>query len=386
MKARIATYLSLMLALLLVLPLWGQEVKRTRLAPAEPQQGEGFGFAVAAEGNQLVVSSRFSPHAYIFKYDGTAWQQAAELKGANALVPASAARGFGTTLDLSGTYLAAGVPKAPAGTDKNVGLVEVFAKTDDGWAPVAALRAPTPAAKASFGSAIDLHQDQLIVGAQDFEYETGQAFLFTRTGSDWQGIALTDPNPRPMSRFGGSVAVRGDLALVGAPGLEDKRKTIGTCYLYTRDEAGNWNLAQTIAGDSKTQDVGQSLVITDNMLFIGAYEMILVYENVDGVWTETSRIFNPDEGAAMRFGASLQATSDGQHLLAGSSGKAYLFTRIDGAWKLVGSFVDDASEFATSNALTDDFFFLNSPFEGEEYINGAIYSYPLAPALQSLIN
>jgi hypothetical protein len=188
-----------------------------------------------------------------------------------------------------------------------------------------------------------------------------------------------------MSRFGASVAVRGDLALVGAPGVEDKRKTIGTCYLYARDEAGNWNLQQTMVGDNKTMDVGQSLAMTDNMLLIGAYETILVYEKVDGVWTETNRISSPETGAAMRFAASLQVSPNGQHILAGSSGKAYLFTHIDGNWQLAGSFADEASEFATFNALTNDFFFLNSPFEGEEYINGAIYSYPMAPALQSLI-
>lgn len=57
--------------------------------------------------------------------------------------------------------------------------------------------------------------------------QAGAAYLFQRTGSTWTEAAKLEGSTRTSGdEFGYSVAVAGDYAVVGAPGLEQSRGAI----------------------------------------------------------------------------------------------------------------------------------------------------------------
>ena len=68
----------------------------------------------------------------------------------------------------------------------------------------------------SFGQAVDVHGDVAIVGApgdEELGYRAGAAYLFDRRTGQQQHKLLAEDG-RPLDRFGTSVAIHGDLAVV----------------------------------------------------------------------------------------------------------------------------------------------------------------------------
>lgn len=355
-----------------------------RLTPTEVVHGEGFGFAVAMNETHLVVSTHFTQKLYFYTYDGAAWQPITQLAGTEAPLDRNSAKGMGQSLSLDGHRLAVAAPKGSIEQDNNVGVVAIYDQVNGHWSRQALLRAPTPSSGAQFGSALALDQDRLIVSAPGYEYETGQAWVYTRNGEDWQAAPLPDPRAKPTFRFGESVAISQDWAAVGAPGTAERRRNPGACYLYRYPHENGWTLIQTL-NDSKVEAMGQAVVMKNNRLVVSAYDQVRVYDRTDAEWLLTATIDHPDAGEAMSFGSSLSLSADGQTILVGSSGTAYLFTATGNDWQLVQRLSSEATGFASSHALNSHSVLVNSPYEGEEYIDGAVYLYPLAPMMPALI-
>ena len=84
-----------------------------------------------------------------------------------------------------------------------------------GFCPACRERVPKPKIR-SFCSAIGLSYDRtfsnLVAGALD----TGAAYVYVRNGSTWNQQAVLTPSNAGGS-FGESVAISGDLIIIGAP-------------------------------------------------------------------------------------------------------------------------------------------------------------------------
>ncbi len=98
-------------------------------------------------------------------------------------------------------------------------------------------------ASAQFGHALDADGEVLIVGAPHEsvgnQWSTGAAYLFRRQGNGTyaQEARLQSPSGLSGDLFGMAVAVRGDIALVGAPGGGHGDR--GVAYAYRRS-GGAW--------------------------------------------------------------------------------------------------------------------------------------------------
>jgi hypothetical protein len=357
----------------------GEQDERLRLAPAKFTQGEGFGYAVSMDGGWIVVSSRFTRAAYLFEQSEAGWRETAKLAGVNAKADAQSAKSFGQALSLRGNWLAAGAPESFRGADKAAGLVELFELREGQWMLNEVFRAPEAAAGDKFGFALQVDGERFVAGAPGRNASAGAAWVFERGETGWTAFPLNDPSPVPSARFGQSVALLGDFAFVGAPGLLNKRVNTGAIHVFRRLPDLGWQWVQTLPGSEKLQGLGESLSLREHTLAAGAFDLAVVYERREQVWIEAARIASPDAGAAMRFACSIGLSPNERYLLAGSSGKGYLFARSGNSWLLAGAFGDEATDFATANALSDAYFVLNSPYEGETYTNGAAYLYEIAP-------
>ena len=168
---------------------------------------------------------------------------------------------FGESIARDGDTLVVGAPLSSApGSDFGAGAAFVYRRDGDGaWALDAELRAPLEFAFQEFGAAVAIDGDRILVGAPKGRFAAseaiGTAHVFTRDRRGAWSLAATllppdllDPRAPLPARFGSSVALRGDRALVGAP-----MRTFGTpipvgnAYLFEQDGSGAWPVRRALA-------------------------------------------------------------------------------------------------------------------------------------------
>jgi hypothetical protein len=132
---------------------------------------------------------------------------------------------FGGAVALSGSTLVVGSPGAPAGNFQ--GAAYVFIRSGMDWDDGQPLPLPQ-AVNAQLGSSVAIAGDLAVVGARyhvgpGFGFQQGAAFVYTRSGSDWalSGDRLLADDGVDLDAFGNSVALFQDKLMVGAPGSSD---------------------------------------------------------------------------------------------------------------------------------------------------------------------
>ena len=172
--------------------------------------------------------------AYIFHNDGTGWIQEAKL------VPSTLGdRQFGWDVDVRGDVVVVGAP-ADDENGTNAGAVYVFEPTGalGAWEQTSVVYQCDPSVGgpcgesvtgsgfdgAGFGFAVDLTDQFLLVGAPRFQGSLGGAWVYLRSGNDWQtstaGVIARTDFPAAGDEFGYAVAGAdaGTHIVVGAPG------------------------------------------------------------------------------------------------------------------------------------------------------------------------
>jgi hypothetical protein len=237
---------------------WTREAK---LAAQDSAVGDFFGDSVAMDGDTAVVgadnkdSSRGA--AYVFVRVGAAWSQQAKFVGPDLV----AGDQFGIAVALSGETALVGEYGAGGG----VGSVFVYVRDGETWKQQAQLFGDSTDV-AGFGAAVALDADTAVVG----DFGNGAAYVFVRDGAQWtRQDKLLASDSAPADFFGTSVAVFGDVALVGADYHAGAK---GAVYVFTRQGA-LWTRSQTIvAADAELLDhLGLSLALSGGAAVVGAY-------------------------------------------------------------------------------------------------------------------
>jgi hypothetical protein len=157
-------------------------VEEAKLLPTDAQVGMRFGEAVAIDGDTAAMGANAGnilggdrQAAYIFGWDGVAWNEEAKLS------PGSASPGslFGAAVSLRCDLLLVGAPfDTFAGS--YVGSVFFFRRTRSGWVEEAKLTSCMPMDEDTFGFSVGLDEDHAVVGAlrdDRFRLDAGAAFV-----------------------------------------------------------------------------------------------------------------------------------------------------------------------------------------------------------------
>ena len=199
--------------------------------------------SVGVNGDQSDDSASGAGAAYVFTRNGTTWSQQAYLKASNT----EANDVFGFAVAMSGDTLVAGAfGEGSAGTgvagDQNdnsaagAGAAYVFFRNGTTWSQQAYLKASNTEANDSFGKAVVVSGETLVVTA-DWEdslatgaggdqgdnsaIDSGAAYVFVRGGTTWsQQAYLKASNTEAGDFLGNAVGLSGDTLLVAA-GQED---------------------------------------------------------------------------------------------------------------------------------------------------------------------
>jgi hypothetical protein len=150
-------------------------------------------------------------------------------------------------------------------------------------------------------------------------------------------------------RFGWSVSLSGDTALLGAPFNDDNGILSGSAYVFIRTGNTWTQQAQLLASDNGTYDeFGQSVSLSGDTALIGAYHdsdngvrsgAVYVFTRNGTTWTQQAKLYASDGAPQDGFGFSVSL--EGDTALIGTkddddngfgSGSAYIFTRNGNLW------------------------------------------------------
>ncbi|MEO7156176.1 MAG: choice-of-anchor B family protein [Vicinamibacterales bacterium] len=270
-----------------------------------------FGAAVAMVGDAAFVGEARggigAVHLYRRLPTGN-WKTTGKITAPNGLVN----DGFGVSLATDGSTLLVGQVGPLNAADSGRGTVQVFTRGPDGnWKSAGIIGEVGQKARAGFGTAIALRGDLAFVGAPG-EAAGGTVYLFRR-GADgkWTaaGSIAPDGGVAAGDRFGASISVDGDRAAVGAPGRESK----GKIYTFVKGAEGSWKQEAALVGrrtlDNST--LGAAIHLKGDRLLAGSPTAnafsggaTLFEKSKDTPWVEKAS-FSSFEGGAVRFGTAV---------------------------------------------------------------------------------
>jgi len=231
-----------------------------------------FGFSVAISGTTAVVGAPFHPEypfaetgrAYVFTKTSKGWKQVSELQGS---APVASDDEFGYSAAISGTNAIVG----ERGYGNLGGLAYVFTETAKGWKQVAELLGSGETELDNFGSSVAISGTTAVVGAPvEYVGGAGRAYVFTKTAKGWKQVAeLKGSAPVDLGdEFGCSVAISGTTAVLGA---SETANAAGLAYVFTKTAKGWKQVAELKGSDTVADDYfGGSVALSGTTAIVGA--------------------------------------------------------------------------------------------------------------------
>ena len=249
---------------------------QAKLLPADGEEGDRFGRSTSIDGNTIIIGAftdtdngPSSGSAYIFTRKGNVWTEQAKLLPTDG----DAEDLFGYSVSISGTTALVG-----AFGDDNVstysGAAYIFTSKNSQWTQQAKLTSTTEIGN-RFGSSVSLSGDTAVIGAHlnnDFGPDSGSAYIFRRVEKTWTlQSKLLPTSGNDFDYFGIAVSVEGDTAVIGASGNATGGPNSGAAYVFTRTE-NQWtqHTKLTPPEGSDGGRFGVSVDINENTIAIGA--------------------------------------------------------------------------------------------------------------------
>ena len=215
---------------------------------------------------------------------------------------------FGFAVAVAGDVAVVGAPQYDD-PDPDVGAVYVFERNAAGtntWQQVKRLEPPEGEGHELFGCAVGVDGDVIVVGMRgDSSYgqDAGSAYVFERNlggTNNWgQAMKLRASDATASSYFGVSVAVAGDVAVVGASGNNAAR---GAAYVFERNVPGTnfWGQVKKLTAFDAVSghNFGGAVAVDGDVIVVGAI----------GV-----NVFGAFSGAAYVFERNLDGTNSWKH-------------------------------------------------------------------------
>ena len=242
----------------------------------------------------------------------------------------------------------------------------------------------------AFGRSASLHEDQLIVGAPSDGWQGGHAYIFQKVDNAWvEQVELTASYSLRSNKFGSSVSIHGNYALVSDPEDDSFEYNQGAVYLYFNDN-GVWTLQEFLhASDLAELDYfGSSVSIYGDIVLIGARAdddngyssgSAYIFQRNGDSWTQQVKLTASDGSWLDHFGISVSLFGD--YALIGAdgddsgSGSAYVFRREGDAWieqsKLIASDASENDGFGNAVAIFEDYAIIGA--HGDDNYTGSTY-------------
>jgi len=239
-----------------------------------------------------------------------------------------------------------------------------------------------------FGRSVSISGDNAIIGAYhdaDNGLNAGSAFIYHYNGFVWTRARKFVPSDvGPEDRFGTSVSIDGNVAIVGAVYDTDLGSRSGSAYIFRFDGTA-WRFdAKLLASDGVIDDrFGRSVSIRGNLAVVGA-----IWDDDQGIdsgsayvfryngtsWVQEAKLTASDGMTLDKFGWSVSISNDTimigskwNDVAASDSGAAYIFRYNGTTW------VQEAKLFPANGQL-DEHFGYSVTIEGDVAVGGATWN------------
>jgi uncharacterized repeat protein (TIGR01451 family) len=367
---------------------WIQEQK---LLAGEPPGADAFGSAVTVSGDTAVIGS---PHddtvlgidtgsAYVFERSGTTWVAQQKFLPFNA----APADNFGASVAVSGDTLIVGAPGRDTTAGADAGAAYVFIRAGSFWLLQQTLLASDGFSLDRLGSSVSISGETAVVGAPSHANGSGAAYVFVRNGTSWtQQQQLLSPDAAVDDAFGDAVSIDADTVVVAEVGDDATALDAGAAFVFVRTGTA-WSLQQKlIAPDAAQNDrFGHSVSVSGETALVGAiWEDIgpagdngaaYVFVRSGTAWTAQQKLLASDAAGGDQFGFSVSVSGDTAVVGAAADdvlplldvGSAYVFVRSANLWtqsdKLVAPDGTQSDLFGTSVSLAGATVVIGSPYD-----------------------
>lgn len=312
-----------------------------KITASDADTSDDFGRSVAISGDYAIIgaskddSSRGA--AYIFRRDGSNWLQEEKLTAGDG----AAADRFGWSVAISGDYAIVG----SVFDEDSTGSVYIFKRDGVNWIQQAKLTASDASEQSRFGHSVSISGNYALVGAPFSNLFSGAAYIFKLEETDWMEQAKLTGDGFFSEFFGLSVSIEGEYAVVGAPGENFGE---GAVYVFIREGTTWQKQTELDASDGAGNDFfGWSVSLSGNYTLVGAdldddnggdSGSAYIFKRDVEIWTEEAKLLPSDGVALLDFGRSVSLSGD--YALVGAigplsltlEGSAYLFKRTEQTW------------------------------------------------------
>ena len=368
---------------------------QSRVDFSAPSPAAGFASAIALVGDELFVGRTGSAPGFplppsragtvhVFQQTPSGFEEVAVVEADDGEI----GNGFGAAVAAEGDWLAVGAP-TPEG-----GAVYLFERSGSDWVQRARISEPGT----NFGQAVAIEDGWLFVGGAE-SGDRGTVFTYEFAGSGWQAAAEITPSDATDTRFGRALSVHSGMILVGAPGPGGSisgagmqgQPGPGAAYLFTRDGSG-WNEVARLAVNAEdpaegSLGLGAKVHLGDGWLLASApitgnaVGAVYEFREQGGSWSMTDRFAPATAQGPALMGIDFAVA--GEDVLVGApfSGQAkgvvHVFRRgTDGQWMEAQALSIEADGlaafFGMAVAATDQIAVLGAPgadfFEGTGYV------------------
>ena len=369
---------------------WTQQQK---LVAGDGLAGDNLGRSVAVDNDTAVVGAYLATiggrenqgAVYVFTRQGNIWSQKQKL----VAVDGTAYDQFGNSVALDGNTTVVGAHSAGVDGKDDQGAVYVFSRSGGTWNEQQKLVVDDGAEFDQFGSSVAVDGNTVVVGAFradiDGKSNQGAAYVFARAGNTWSmQQKLFAADGAESDRFGRSVALAGETAVVGAPlAAIGGASNQGTAYIFTRSN-DNWSQqAKVMADDGASGDqLGIAVAVDGDTVIAGAYLADIGGQAAQGAayiftrqasnWSQQQKLVYDDGATDNRFGFSVALSEDtavaGAYLADGDGpanrGIAYITERGPVPWPSSGHNV-------ANDGAADDQFGYSVAVSGDTAVVGA---------------
>ncbi|MCB1583556.1 MAG: FG-GAP repeat protein, partial [Xanthomonadales bacterium] len=282
-----------------------------------------FGWSVDLKGSTAVVSSiSESGSVSVYKLVNGFWELFQELGEVNAQVDDQFGYAVSISDELIAQYIFTSNPLDDEVIDDS-GSVTVF-ENYSGYAQIGEINAHQWTKNDEFGTSVSISGNRALVGApndNDFGFDSGSANIYEFVNGQWQLITKLLPEDGSVNdRFGYSVSLSGDRALIGAYTDSQEEIKSGAAYVFEL-ENGDWvQVSKLKAADPRfSAYFGRSVSLSGSRALIGAFRdgeaganagAAYVFELINGQWEETEKLIASTTNIGDYFGGSVSLDDD----------------------------------------------------------------------------
>ena len=311
---------------------WENEewVKKQKLLPHDTQSNNFYANSVALSADWAIIENNNKHAVYVFHLENEVWVEKQKLvphdRQSNNFYPSSIA--------LSGDWAIVGA----RWDNNNAGVAYLFHLENGQWVEKQKLLPHDLQRQDCFGRSVALFGDWAIVGADKKNSEAGAAYIFHLENGQWvEKQKLLPHDTQRFTRFGTSVALSGDWAIVGS---YHTATYVGAAYIFHLENYRWVEKQKLVAHDQQSSEFfGLSVALSGDWAIVGADQRnnadvaAYLFHLENYRWVEKQKLLPDDIQSEGRVGCSVALSPD-WYIFGNSSkyndlGAAYIFPAQD---------------------------------------------------------